>query len=313
LSRWTTAEIKDLSGTKAIITGANSGLGYETAKALAAKGAKVIVAGRNVEKCQEAAQSIKLQYPDSTIEVGFLDLADLTSVKVFAENHLDEPLNFLINNAGIMATPYAQTVDGFEAQMGINHLGHFALAALLWSSLKKIDNARIVNVSSSAHRMGKLLRADEEEVNISKDKYRAWPVYGNSKLANLLFTYELNRKLKSAGHSQTVTTAHPGFSNTNLQSGMMRGRTGLFKDIAKALINAGNSIVAQSAQMGALPQIYAAVNPHLTNGEYIGPDGVFEAKGYPKIVASSANAQNAEVAHNLWLTSETLTGIKFKI
>jgi NAD(P)-dependent dehydrogenase (short-subunit alcohol dehydrogenase family) len=249
LSRWTTAEIKDLSGTKAIITGANSGLGYETAKVLAAKGAKVIVAGRNVEKCQEAAQSIKLQYPDSTIEVGFLDLADLTSVKVFAENHLDEPLNFLINNAGIMATPYA----------------------------------------------------------------RAWHFYGNSKLANLLFTYELNRKLKSAGHSQTVTTAHPGLSTTNLQAGMMRGRTGLFNDIAKALINAGNSIVAQSAQMGALPQIYAAVNPHLTNGEYIGPDGVFEAKGYPKIVASSANAQNAEVAHNLWLTSETLTGIKFKI
>jgi NAD(P)-dependent dehydrogenase (short-subunit alcohol dehydrogenase family) len=212
-----------------------------------------------------------------------------------------------------MATPYAQTVDGFEAQMGINHLGHFALTALLWPSLKKIDDARIVNISSSAHRMGKLLKADEAEVNISKDKYRSWPVYGNSKLANLLFTYELNRKLKSAGLSQTVTAAHPGLANTNLQAGMMRGRTGLFQDVAKALINAGNSLVAQSAQMGALPQIYAAVNPRLTNGEYIGPDGVFEAKGYPKIVASSANAQNAEVARNLWLTSETLTGIKFKI
>lgn len=313
MSRWTTSEIKDLTNTKAIVTGANSGLGYETVKALAAKGASVVLSGRNVEKCQAAAASIKLQYPESKIEVGFLDLADLASIKVFAESHLDEPLDFLVNNAGIMATPYAQTVDGFEAQMGINHLGHFALTALLWPALKKSKSSRIVNVSSSAHRLGKLVNADENEINVSKDKYRAWPVYGNSKLANLLFTFQLNKNLKAAKATQTVTCAHPGFSNTNLQAGMMRGRTGFLKDLATTFINAGNSLIAQSAQMGALPQIYAAVNQDLTNGEYIGPDGAFEAKGYPKIVASSANAQDAEVAQKLWLTSEQLTGIKFKI
>lgn len=313
MSRWTTSEIKDLSGIKAIVTGANSGLGYETVKALVAKGARVILSGRNVDKCQAAAHSIKLQYPESQIEVGFLDLADLTSIKVFAESHLDEPLDLLINNAGIMATPYAQTVDGFEAQMGINHLGHFALTALLWPALKENANSRIVNVSSSAHRLGRLVTADESEINVSKDRYRAWPVYGNSKLANLLFTLQLNKNLKAAKATQTVTCAHPGFSNTNLQAGIMRGRQGFLKEVGSVFINFGNSLMAQSAQMGALPQIYAAVNPDLTNGEYIGPDGAFEAKGYPKIVASSANAQNAEVAQNLWLTSEKLTGIKFEI
>lgn len=313
MSGWTISQIKDLTGIKAIVTGANSGLGYETAKALAANGAMVILTGRNVEKCEQAAQSIKLQYPESQISVSFLDLSDLTSVKVFAENHLDVPLDILINNAGIMATPYAQTVDGFEAQMGTNHLGHFALTALLWPALAKSPKARIVNVSSSAHKFGKLRNANEDEINMSKANYRAWSVYGNSKLANLLFTYQLNKKLKAAGLTQTVTSAHPGFSNTNLQVGVMRGREGFLKSLGTTFLNLGNAIMAQSAEMGALPQIYAALIPELTNGEFIGPDGLMEARGYPKIVASSANAQNPRVAENLWLTSEKLTGIKFEI
>lgn len=313
MSGWTTSQIGDLSKTKSIITGANSGLGFETAKVLAAKGSEVYLAGRNVQKVEQAAHAIKLEFPEANVHVAYLDLADLTSVKVFAENHLDTALDFLINNAGIMATPYAKTEDGFEAQMGINHLGHFALTAQLWPAIKKSPTARIVNVSSSAHRMGKLVKADEAEINVEQSRYRPWPVYGNSKLANLLFTYQLNKMLKAKGASQTVTTAHPGFSNTNLQAGMMRGRTGFFKDLATVFLKAGNSVLAQSAQMGALPQIYAAVNRSLTNGEYIGPDGFLEAKGYPKIVASSANAQNPQVAENLWLTGEKLTKVKFEI
>ena len=313
MSGWTVSQIRNLEGKKAIVTGGNSGLGYETVKALAGAGAKVILTGRNVEKCEQAAQQIKLQYPQALVSVGFLDVADLTSVKVFAENHLDDPLDFLINNAGIMATPFAQTVDGFEAQMATNHLGHFALTALLWPAIVKSETSRIVNVSSSAHKFGKLVSADVSEVNLPQVKYRAWSVYGNSKLANLLFTFELNKKLKAAGLTQTVTSAHPGFSNTNLQAGVMRGREGFFKTLGVTLANFGNSIMAQSAEMGALPQIYAAVNQELTNGEYIGPDGPMEARGYPKIVASSANAQNPQVAENLWLTSENLTGISFNI
>ena len=313
MSGWTVSQIRNLEGKKAIVTGGNSGLGYETVKALAGAGAKVILTGRNVEKCEQAASQIKLQYPQALVSVGFLDVADLTSVKVFAENQLDEPIDFLINNAGIMATPFAQTVDGFEAQMATNHLGHFALTALLWPALARSEKSRVVNVSSSAHKLGKLVSADVSEVNLPQVKYRAWSVYGNSKLANLLFTFELNKKLKAAGLTQTVTSAHPGFSNTNLQAGMMRGREGFFKTLGTTLANVGNSLMAQSAEMGALPQIYAAVNQELTNGEYIGPDGPMEARGYPKIVASSANAQNPQVAENLWLTSEKLTGISFNI
>jgi len=313
LSGWTVSQIRNLEGKKAIVTGGNSGLGYETVKALAGAGAKVILTGRNVEKCEQAASQIKLQYPQALVSVGFLDLADLTSVKVFAENHLDDPLDFLINNAGIMATPFAQTVDGLEAQMATNHLGHFALTALLWPAIVNSETSRIVNVSSSAHKLGKLVSADVSEVDVPQAKYRAWSVYGNSKLANLLFTFQLNKKLKAAGLTQTVTSAHPGFSNTNLQPGVMRGREGFFKTLGTTLANVGNSIMAQSAEMGALPQIYAAVNQELTNGEYIGPDGPMEARGYPKIVASSANAQNPQVAENLWLTSEKLTGISFNI
>lgn len=313
MSGWTINQIEDLTGIKAIVTGANSGLGFETAKALAMSGAKVILTGRNVEKCEAASQSIKLQFPGAQISVGFLDLSDLTSVKVFAENHLDEPLDILVNNAGIMATPYAQTVDGFEAQMGTNHLGHFALTALLWPALAQSPKARVVNVSSSTHQFGKLRTANKDELNISKATYRAWSAYGNSKLANLLFTYQLNKKLKAANLTQTVTSAHPGYSNTNLQVGVMRGREGFLKSVGTAFVNLGNAIMAQSAQMGALPQIYAAVTPELTNGEFVGPDGLMQARGYPKIVASSANAQNPQVAENLWLTSEELTGIKFKV
>ncbi len=313
MSGWTVDQIQNLAGKKAIVTGGNSGLGYETVKALAAHGANVVLTGRSVEKCEKAAAQIKLLHPSAKLTVGYLDIADLTSVKLFSESQTDEPLDFLFNNAGIMATPFAKTVDGFEAQMGTNHLGHFALTALLWPAILKSKQARIVNVSSSAHRLGKLKVADENEINVPSDKYSAWPVYGNSKLANLLFTYQINKRLKMANLSPTVTSAHPGFSNTNLQSGMMRGRSGFLKTFGTTFINIGNSIMAQSAQMGALPQIFAGVNENLTNGEYIGPDGFLEARGYPKIVASSANAQNAKVAETLWLTSEKLTGISFNI
>ncbi len=298
MQKWTTANMPDQSGKLALITGANSGLGYETSLALAEKNAEVIMACRNLEKGQAALDKIKAAVPHAKLVLMSLDLNSLASVRKFAEEiHAKyERLDLLINNAGIMAPPYGKTEDGFETQFGVNHLGHFALTALLLDLLFAAENSRIVNVSSQAHTMGKI---NFDDLN-SEKSYNAWRAYGQSKIANLYFTYELQRKLAAAGKSTIATAAHPGYSATNLQ-----GNSGLFSFL--------NGIMAQSAAMGALPTLYAATNPEVTGADYIGPHAMGGWRGYPVKVKSNALSYDEAIAARLWDVSEALTGIKFNL
>jgi NAD(P)-dependent dehydrogenase (short-subunit alcohol dehydrogenase family) len=306
-NRWTTEDMPQLTGRRAIVTGANSGLGWETAKALAAHGAAVTLAVRDIGRGQQAADAIRAEHPDAEVEVRSLDLADLGSIRTFAaEWSAAHPtgLDLLINNAGVMALPHRTTVDGFEMQFGTNHLGHFALTGLLMPALLAIPRSRVVTVSSQAHRMGKMNFAD---LNAER-KYSAWGAYGQSKLANLLFTTELQRRLDLVGIPMLALAAHPGFAATNLQTAgpEMRGRS-----LQKRLTGAVSSVIAQSAAMGALPTLYAATAPGLPGGSYIGPDGFGEQRGYPRIVDRSAAAKNTDDARRLWDISEELTSVVY--
>ncbi len=274
-----------------MVTGANSGLGAVIATELARAGANVIVACRDIAKGEHAAAAM----PGRT-EVRRLDLADLASVHEFAAG-LGE-IAVLVNNAGVMATPKRQTKDGFELQIGTNHLGHFALTGLL---LPRITD-RVVTMSSVAHRAG---RIDLQDLNWEHRRYRRWPAYGQSKLANLLFTYELQRQLSAAGSTRKSLAAHPGYAATNLQS-----HTDSIQD---RLMGVANRVLAQSAQMGALPALYAATVPELSGGSYIGPDGFLEQRGNPKIVKSNKRSHDEAVAASLWALSETLTGVTASI
>jgi NAD(P)-dependent dehydrogenase (short-subunit alcohol dehydrogenase family) len=305
--RWTTADMPQLTGRQAIVTGANSGLGWETAKALAAHGSAVTLAVRDVTRGQQAADALRAEVPDAALEVRTLDLADLASVRTFAaEWSAAHPagLDLLINNAGVMALPQRTTADGFEMQFGTNHLGHFALTGLLMPALIAIPRSRVVTVSSQAHRMGKMNFAD---LNAER-KYSAWGAYGQSKLANLLFTTELQRRLDLVGISMLALAAHPGFAATNLQTAgpAMRGR-GLQERITGAM----TSVIGQSAAMGALPTLFAATAPGLPGGSYIGPDGFGEQRGHPRIVDRSSAAKNIANAQRLWDVSEELTGVVY--
>lgn len=250
-SKWTTANIPDQSGKVAIGTGANSGIGYETAKALAAKGATVIMACRNLEKAHAAADKIKRDVPGAKLDIIQLDLADLAAVREFAAQFQAryDQLNLLINNAGIMFPPFTETKDGFEVQFGANHLGHFALTGLLLDTLLVTSGARVVNVSSMAHRMGKI---DFDNLNAEKG-YNPSAAYAQSKLANLLFSLELNRQFEAHGLDLMAVSAHPGWTATNLQRGLMATAT---------------RIVGQSAPMGALPTLRAATDPNVRPNEY---------------------------------------------
>lgn len=298
MQKWTTANIPDLSGKLALITGANSGLGYETTLALAAKNAEVIMACRNLQKGQAALEQIKAEAPNAKLVLMQLDLGSLASVRKFAEevhakyDHLD----LLINNAGIMAPPYGKTADGFETQIGVNHLGHFALTALLLDLLFAAENSRIVNVSSQAHTMGKINFDDLQ----SEKRYVKWAAYGQSKIANLYFTYELQRKLTAAGKSTISVAAHPGYAATNLQS-------------TSSFFTWANNFFAQSAEMGALPSLYAATNPDVKGADYIGPHAMGGWRGYPVIVQSNNLSHDEGIAARLWQVSEELTGIKFTL
>ena len=289
MTQWTAADIPDQSGRTCVVTGANSGLGAVIASQLARAGALVIVACRETAKGEQAAQAM----PGKT-EVRQLDLADLASVQAFAAG-IDE-IDVLVNNAGVMATPLARTKDGFELQIGTNHLGHFALTGLL---LGRVTD-RVVTMSSGAHRMG---RIDLDDLNWERRRYRRWAAYGQSKLANLLFTYELQRRWAAAGSRGTAFAAHPGYAATNLQS-----HTDSFQD---RVMEVTNRVVAQSAEMGALPALYAATQPGLAGGSFVGPDGLFEQRGYPKIVKSSRRSYDEATARSLWTLSENLTGVTF--
>ena len=286
---WSIADMPDQSGRTIVVTGANSGLGLVTATALAKAGARVICACRDVDKARSAFSGAA-----GRLEVRALDLADLASVSVFADG-IDTPIDVLINNAGVMAVPLRRTADGFEMQLGTNHLGHFALTGRL---LPRITD-RVVTVSSMMHRIGRIRLDDLNWAN----GYQRWLAYGQSKLANLMFAYELQHRLLVAGSAVRSVAAHPGYASTNLQS-----RT---ESIQDRLLRLSNSLFAQSAEMGALPSLYAATWPQLPGGTDVGPDGIGEQRGHPRPVGSSKASHDTEVQRGLWDASERLTGVRF--
>ncbi|KUH82148.1 MULTISPECIES: SDR family NAD(P)-dependent oxidoreductase [unclassified Mycobacterium] len=301
-SKWTAADIPDQSGRTAIVTGANSGLGYDTAAALAAKGAQVVLAVRNLDKGTEARDRIKAASPNAVITLQELDLSSLDSVRRAAEElRAAHPrIDLLINNAGVMYVPNREpTRDGFEMQFGTNHLGHFALTGLLLDHLLTVDGSRIVTVSSVGHRIMARIRFEDPHFETGYNRVQA---YGQSKLANLLFTYELQRRLKLKGAPTIAAAAHPGFSDTEL----MRYIPGFVPDFVW-------KIATQPASMGALSTLRAATDPAVQGGQYYGPDGIGEVKGHPKVVASSEQSHNEDIQRRLWTMSEELTGVTYPI
>jgi NAD(P)-dependent dehydrogenase (short-subunit alcohol dehydrogenase family) len=298
---WTAQEIPDQHGRTAIVTGANSGLGRIVARELARHGAGMIIATRDTAKGGEAASAIKAAFPSATVEAAQLDLANLGSIRAFAEriraghDHID----LLVNNAGVMAAPYRRTADGFELQFGTNHLGHFALTGLLLPLLRVRPDARVVTVSSNAHKRGQM-RFDDQQ---GEHGYSRWGAYAQSKLANLLFAFELQRRLKAAGWRLISVVAHPGYSATNLQ---LSGPP----PYERFVMRLGNRLFAQPAEMGALPLLYAATAADLPGGSYVGPDGMGEMRGrHPMLVQATERARDEEAARRLWEISERLTGV----
>lgn len=304
MSKWTTDNIPDLTGKVVIVTGANVGLGFESAKEFGRKGAKTIMACRNPEKGKKALEEIKKEIPYAKIELMQLDLADLKSVHRFVKDFHEKynRLDVLLNNAGVMFCPYGKTEDGFEMQFGTNHLGHFALTGLLMDSITKTPGSRVVNVSSSGHKMGVM---DWNDLMYEKGDYKRMGAYGRSKLANLLFTYELQRRFKKAGVNAISVAAHPGGSRTDLPRHLNRVLYGLAWVFITPL--------TQSAARGALPQLRASVDPKVKGAEYYGPGGFREMKGNPVIVKSNDKSHNLADAKKLWDVSEQLTGITFNI
>jgi NAD(P)-dependent dehydrogenase (short-subunit alcohol dehydrogenase family) len=300
--KWTSAGVPDQSGRVAIVTGANSGLGYDTAAVLADRGAHVVLAVRNLDKGQEAADRIKAASPTASVAIQQLDLTSLDSVhKAADELRAAHPrIDLLINNAGVMYVPKRETTkDGFEMQFGTNHLGHFALDGLLLDNMLSVDGSRVVTVSSVGHRI--LARIHFDDPHLTK-KYNRVEAYGQSKLANLLFTYELQRRLQAKGTPTVAVAAHPGFANTEL----MRYLPSNVPDFVW-------KITTQPAEMGALSTFRAATDPGAEGGQYYGPDGIGEIKGHPKVVKSSPQSRNEDLQRRLWTMSEELTGVTFPV
>ena len=296
MTKWTHDRIPDQTGRTAVVTGSNTGIGFETAATLAAKHAAVVLACRDRQKADDAIRRIRARTPSARLELIELDLASLASVNRFADafraDH--DRLDLLINNAGVMIPPFALTEDGFELQFGCNHLGHFALTGRLVDLLEATPGARVVNVASLAHRYGAM---DFDNLNAEKgyDKMKA---YGQSKLANLLFTSELRRRLERAGSGLMATAAHPGWTGTDLQR-------------HSAFIMLANRFFAQTPPLGALPTLRAATDPEAAGGDYYGPRGFLEMRGYPKKVGAAPAAANDVDARRLWQVSEELTGVAF--
>jgi NAD(P)-dependent dehydrogenase (short-subunit alcohol dehydrogenase family) len=308
---WTTADIPDLDGKIAVVTGANSGLGFFTTLALASHGAHVVLACRAGDKTEAAIRDIRSSQPDAKLEFMPLDLSDLSSVRAFAAAFTARHprLDILVNNAGVMALPLRRTKDGFEMQIGTNHLGHFALTALLFERLKATPGARVVNVASLAHRWTRAL--DPDDLNFEKSRYEKWDAYGKTKLANLVFTHELDRRLRKAGVPVLVAAAHPGYSSTNLG---FAGPAMEKSSLGKWIMDAGNALFAQSAADGALPQIYAATMLDVQGGDYFGPDGFRQLRGrQPRKVGCRSEARDPALGAKLWEVSERLTGISYGI
>ncbi len=303
---WIADDMPHLTGKTIVVTGGNSGIGYEAALQFARKKARTILACRSLDKASAAAAQIIAANPGGVVEVMELDLSSLASIRNFAEafHKSHQSLDVLVNNAGVMALPYRKTIDGFEMQFGTNHLGHFALTGLLLDTLCAASGARVVNVSSGAHRMGRI-RFDDLQWERS---YYKWFAYGQSKLANLLFTFELQRRADAASARLLAVGCHPGYAATNLQAAgpRMKGSSAM-----ESLWGTMNGMFAQSAAMGALPTLYAATSPEVRRGDYIGPDGMAEMWGHPTKVKASAAAKDAAVAARLWEVSEQMTKVQF--
>jgi NAD(P)-dependent dehydrogenase (short-subunit alcohol dehydrogenase family) len=301
MTKWTTANIPDQTGRTVVITGANTGLGYETANALAAKGARVVLAVRNIEKGKAAATLIGRRSPGADVAIQQLDLSSLTSVREAAEalRAQYDGIDLLINNAGVMYPPKQNTADGFELQFGTNHLGHFALTGLLLDRLLSVPGSRVVTVSSIGHRINAAIHFDDLQW---ERRYSRVGAYGQSKLANLLFTYELQRRL--TGEQTSALAAHPGGSDTEL----MRHLPGALQRAIPLL-----RPLFQDAGAGALPTLRAATDPGALGGQYFGPDGFGGVKGFPKVVSSSKQSHDIALQRRLWAVSEELTGVSYSV
>lgn len=302
---WTEHDIPNQQGKTILVTGANSGLGFHTSRALAAAGARVLMACRSADKAEAARAQILQQVPQAELQILSLDLASLASIKACTQLVLDsnDQLDTLINNAGIMAVPYAQTEDGFEMQIGTNHFGHFALTLRLLPLLNQAPAARVVSVSSMAHNWTPGL--DFDDLDWTRRKYRRWQAYGDSKIANLYFSFELGRRL--AGSTVTVAAAHPGYSDTHLQYVAAERKN---SSLERGLMWLGNTLFAQSAERGALPSLYAATAPGIISGDFIGPDGFQQTRGFPRKVGSNRRSRDTGIAARLWAVSEERTGVR---
>lgn len=307
-SNWSTDEIQDLSGSTIVVTGANSGLGYEASKEFARKGGHVVMACRSIDRGENAAEEIREELPSASLSVHECDLADLDSIRSFAEEFSStySSLHILCNNAGVMAIPRSETEQGFETQFGVNHLGHFALTGLLLDSLIETGGeTRIVTQSSMIHENGEI---DFEDLN-SEESYDEWGAYGQSKLANLLFSYELDRRLRAADLDVTSVGCHTGYAATNLQR---RGPEMSGSRLRLFAMGAANRVLAQGADTGALALLYAATAHDIEGGQYVGPGGFRKMRGAPELQRSSDGSYDRENARRLWEISEELTGVTYE-
>jgi NAD(P)-dependent dehydrogenase (short-subunit alcohol dehydrogenase family) len=307
MARWNADAIPSLKGKRAIVTGANGGLGYFTALELARHGAQVTIACRSSARAEAAADKIRAAAPEARLEVMLVDVGDLDSIRVFAAKFKarHRRLDILCNNAGVVAQPLARTRQGFEFQMGTNYFGPFVLTGLLLDLIRATPAARVVNVASVAHKFGRL---PMDDLNWEKRRYNEWRGYGQSKLALLLFTYELQRRLQKVGIDAISVAAHPGYAATNLVSSEMKLASHW---LGKAAMDLGNRLLAQPAEMGALATLMAATSADIKGGDYIGPGGIGEMRGYPKKVRSTRASHNLESASQLWTASEQLTGLSY--
>ena len=306
---WNEENIPELEERKIIVTGANSGLGFEATRKFAEKGAHVTMACRNMNKGRKAKKKIEEKLDEADLELRKLDLASLESVKDFTEEYRanNDSLHILCNNAGVMAIPRQETEDGFEKQFGVNHLGHFALTAHIFPLLVETDGeTRVVNQSSAIHENGEINFGDL----MMEEEYDKWNAYTQSKLANVLFTYELDRRIKEKDVEVKSVACHPGYASTNLQ---YRGPEEEGSKTKYFFMKLANTVLAQSADKGALPMVYAATSKEIEGGEYIGPGGIRNMRGYPEKQESSPISYNEDTAEALWTRSESLTGTEFEI
>ncbi|MBO4247388.1 SDR family oxidoreductase [Halomicrobium sp. IBSBa] len=306
MTDWTARDMPSLDDRTVVVTGANSGIGYEATKAFARRGATVVMACRSTERGERAAREIDRSVANADLDVMACDLADLDAVADFAEAFTSayDELHVLCNNAGVMALPRGETADGFERQLGINHLGHFALTGHLLDTLAATDGARVVTQSSGAHQNGEI---DFEDLQ-GERSYGRWSAYSQSKLANVLFGYELDRRADEAGIDVTSVVCHPGYADSDLQRRAGEAGAGA---VGAALMQAVNALVAQSAAQGALPMLYAATHDEVSGGEYVGPGGLLHMRGAPAVQDSSARSYNTATASKLWHVSEDLTGVEY--